>query len=1294
MLLFYVQKFYSHGKIFLGALLNNFNVEADTSLNTFIREHANLKGTKYMCREGGCGSCIVTVQSSHPVSKKEQCFAVNSCLIPILACHGKAITTIEGIGSRRKGYHKIQSFLAKFNGTQCGYCSPGMVMNMYGLIKDNPKITMREVENSFGGNICRCTGYRPILDAFKALACDASNDLKQKCKDIEDLMNECQLNGKSCTKKCLSCKNDPTNKDATTEETENYETDFAELALAPKKLKLRVSGTALWYRVTTVYEIFQIFDLITPNLYMLVNGNTAQGVYRIVHPPGVFIDINEVAELKTFAVYGDHLVLGANMTLAETIKFFRKISTQNPLLYGYTGVLADHIELVANVPVRNVGTLAGNLSIKHQHNEFPSDIFLILLTVGAHVQIRDLTGIVDTISLLQYLDTNMYNKVMIKIILPALSSNHYHLKTYKIMPRYQNVHALVNAGFLFRINRQNYLVEERPVIVYGHINDKFTHAYETESYLSGKSLMNQQVLNWALKTLSAELLPQNYSAEASPKYRKQLALSLFYRYVLSVNPDIVNKRFRSGYNNLQRPISSGKQEYVTNKKNWPVSKPVQKLEALIQCAGEAEYVNDKPSLPGELYGALVLANKSNAVILNIDATAALNFPGVVAFYSADDIPGVNSYIQPNPFFPELEEVFCSNKTLYAGQPVGIVVATTQELAIKASTCVKVSYSSVEKPHMTVEEVLASGDKSRIILQEAIVPTGTKSDIKHVIKGTYTLEGQYHYTLELQSCLCVPTDVGMTVYSSTQWTSGVQNAISLALNIPSNTINVEVKRLGGAYGCKISRSSMVATACAIAAYKLHQPVRMVLNLETNMRAIGKRYPLLAKYEVAVNDNGEIQHLILDMYENYGYALNDTVGIFARDGVKNFYDFSTWKVNIYAVKTDLASSSWTRAPGTTEGIATIENIMDHIAFVTKKDPIEIRKLNCNPKEKAVLDEMIQTILTSSNYTNRLQQVENYNKENRWKKKGISFVPMLFNIVFFPNYHSTVSIFAGDGTVGVTCGGIEMGQGLNTKVAQVAAYGLGIELDKVKIFPSMNITSPNNFPTGGSIGSDTTSYATLRCCEEIMRRLTPIKVKMGNPTWLALVQAASLAGINLSAQYMYSIGEPVLRNYPVYGAVVLETEVDILTGQYQVLRADILEDAGESLSPYVDIGQIEGAFIMGLGYFHSEELIYNKEDGALLTDRTWTYWPPGAGDIPIDFRITFRKNSPNPNGVLSSKTTGEPAFCISVSLQQALRMAIESARKDSGEAPEWLNLYQPCTFEKVLLAAKTNPKDFSLF
>ncbi|CAH1403041.1 unnamed protein product [Nezara viridula] len=1187
------------------------DVGADTSLNTYIREYAHLKGTKYMCQEGGCGSCVVNMTATDPSTGHSRSFAVNSCLVPILACHGMSITTIEGIGNKKIGYHKVQKALFTFNGTQCGFCSPGQVMNMYSLLTSNPQIKMAEVENSFGGNICRCTGYRPILDAFKSLASDATNDLKHKLADIEDLVEKCTID---CKKECKEC---PKKEEVDSD----YSDLFLETSMAPKNLWVSLKNGVIWYRVSDVFQVFQLFDLIGDSTYMLVAGNTAQGVYRPTALPNVYIDINDIRQLKTATVTNDHVILGGNITLSDMIALFNRLSSQNPLFYGYTKNLATHIDLVANVPVRNVGTLAGNLMIKHQHREFPSDIFLIMETSGARITIRDETGIEITMSLIEFLDTDMHKKLIINVILPALSSNHYYFRSFK------------------------------------------THAYHTEAILAGKSLLNSAVLNTAKFCLANEIQPEEESAEeASATYRKKLAIALFYKFILGVNGTHAAKEYRSGGPNLIRPLSSGKQEYPTTSSEPPVHLPKLKYEGLIQCSGEAEYVDDMPELPGQLYGALVITDRARAKIISVDASLA-----------------TVSIISEN--------------VKYAGQPLGIIVAKTQHLANKAARFVRVHYSAVVKPLLTIKEVLESGDSSRVQLRGHVDPVAKKGNITHKIIGEFEMGSQYHYTLELQTCVCIPKEEGLDLYPSSQWMHNVQAAVAKSLGIQMNSINVKVKRVGGAYGAKITNSTLVACACSLAAHKLQKPVRTVVDLQTNTRSLGKRCMFLLKYEVGVDDNGQIQYLNADLYEDMGCTFSDNVLIFTTDGIKNCYDFSSWTLNFYLVKTDIPSTTWTRAPGTLEGMAAIEHIMEHIATVCKKDPLSVRRINFAESSSAMINETLQEVLVSSDYEKRLSAVNQYNMSNRWRKRGISVMPMKFDVIFYPVFHSAVSIFADDGTVAISSGGIEIGQGINTKVVQVCAYALGIDMNMIKIKPCYNVISPNDKPTAASIGTDTITYATLKCCEELNRRLKPIRDKLVNPSWMDIIKRANLVGVDLHASYMYNMQDPVPKPYSVYGATALEVEVDILTGQYQIVRADIVEDAGESLNPLMDLGQIEGAFIMGLGYLSSERIVYDDRDGALLTTRTWNYWPPGPKDIPIDFRVTIKKNATNPLGTLRSKATGEPPLCMSLTLINALRQAVKSARKNAGLKDEWFDFNPPCTFEKTFLTAGTSSKQYTL-
>ncbi|XP_069694441.1 xanthine dehydrogenase-like isoform X2 [Periplaneta americana] len=1248
-------------------------IPPNTSLNTFIREIANLRGTKSMCHEGGCGACIVTVRSIHPFKKEEITYAVNSCLISVFSCHGWAITTVEGIGNKKKGYHSVQARLAQFNGTQCGYCTPGMVMNMYSLLEGN-EVKMKDVENSFGGNICRCTGYRSILDAFKSLAVDATSELQRKVEDIEDLykIKICPKSGKTCSGKC---------------------DDEDDIEIIPREetspVHVGLSG-AHWYRVNKVSEIFDIFDEVGDVPYRLVAGNTGQGVYRITEQPQVYIDVGGIAELKSISTH-PNLILGGNVSLTEAMNLFYKLSEENPD-YKYTKVLADHIDLIANVPVRNTGTIAGNLAMKHQHNEFPSDMYLMLETVGATLNIANKGKILKNITMMAFLDMDIKHKVIHSINLPKLDEN-YHVRTFKIMPRAQNAHAYVNAGFLFKLKMsENGKVSSKPTIVFGGINPEFIHASNTESYVNGKHLFDRKVLRTALKMLDTELHPDHVLPDATPEYRKGLAEALFYKFVLGLSPPNLPETFTSGGKDLQRPLSSGKQDFDTDKSVWPLNKPIPKLEAMTQCSGEAQYVNDIPTMPGELYAAFTLTTVGQGYISKTDPSDALAMPGVVAFLSAKDIPGKNNFIPVGLLgMVEEEELFCSGNIKYAGQPVGVVVASTQSLAHQAALQVKVEYSGIQKPIVHMREAIGSGDKSRIKEDGEMVPEKPQGTATHTIEGSFDLGSQYHYTMETQSCVCIPIEDGLEVHPASQWMDLVQIAISQALNIPENNINVSVRRLGGGYGSKISRNMPAAVACALAAYVLNRPVRFVMNLETNMAALGKRYDAAVDYVVGVDDDGKIQYMKTNLYENAGCSWNEPVTWLTLQHMKSCYDTGTWAVKGFGVRTDIPGNTYCRAPSSTEGIGITENIMEHIAKALNKDPIEVR-LNNMKDDEPTMKNLIQDLIATAEYESRKQSVEEFNKAQRWRKRGIALVPMIYEFPIWGYYAAMVSIYAQDGTVAVTHGGIEMGQGLNTKVAQVVAHILDIPLEYVSVKPSNNLTSPNGMVTGGSITSEACSYAAMLCCKELLKRMEPAKKDLDNPTWQQWTQAAYKNNIDLCATHLFTTKDDV-KPYDIYGVTIAEVEVDLLTGQHQILRVDILEDAGQSLSPEVDIGQVEGAFIMGMGYWTMEVIAFHPDTGELLTNRTWTYKPPGAKDIPIDFRVYMRKNAPNPFGVLRSKATGEPPLCMSCVIFFALKNALNAARIDAGKEDEWFAMNAPATAENIFLSSLTNIDLFSL-
>ncbi|XP_061376829.1 uncharacterized protein LOC116770815 [Danaus plexippus] len=1250
----------------------------DVSLNEYIRNVADLRGTKTMCQEGGCGACIVAVKAALPPTHEVKIFSVNSCLVSVLSCHGWEITTVEGLGNRNEGYHEIQSRLASFNGTQCGYCTPGWVMNMYSLyLAKNKKLSAAEVENSFASNICRCTGYRPIADAFKSFATDAEGRLKKKIIDIEDMATfTC---GFKCSKDCI-------HKSDCTKNTNDDEWCLIEKATI-KTLTIK-NDKHKWFKVNTLTEVFKAIS--DHHDYKLIAGNTGQGVYHISEYPKNIIDIFNVTEIKGYSL-DVNLILGSGMVLTDMMEVFLKLSSENKD-FEYLKEFYQHMDLVAHIPVRNIGTIGGNLYMKYANNEFPSDIFLLFETVGAMITIAGSVNKKKTVTLTEFLKMNMKDSIILNVLLPPLSSS-CRVKTYKIMPRSQNAHAIVNAGFLIKFKKNDLI--DKVNIVYGNITPQFIHAENTEKVLIDKDPFTEDTLQLALKNLYEEIRPDSRPPEPSPEYRKLLAVTLFYKAILSLCPEgKLNETYRSGGDVIKRHSSTGTQTYDTDESVWPLNKPVAKLEALVQCSGEATFANDLPTQTNEVYAAFVTADiKPGSVITGFDTTNAFKIPGVLAFYSASDIPGENNFTPTNiSFISTKEEIICSKEIQYHGQAVGIIVADRERTANNAAKFVDIKYKpSDAQPLLSISDVLASNKDQRINKIKDIEATDTGSDVKNIIHGEIILESQYHYYMEPQTCVVRPTEDGFEVYSSTQYLDLTNVAVAQCLNVPINSINVIVRRVGGGYGGKITRSSQVACGAALVSHLQGKLCRFVLPLETNMKTVGKRIPTYCKFEVGVNENGEIQYLKIKYYQDNGCSINETIALMTLNHLPNCYDPKRWSIEAYTVITDTPSTTWCRAPASTEGIAIIEYIMEKIAYTLKKDPLEVRFLNIKQGDNPI-PELIEQLKKDSNFDDRLEEIKQFNEKNRWRKRSLKIMPMTYEMFYIGPFNATVSIYHGDGSVVITHGATEMGQGINTKTAQVCAYMFGIPLERVSVKPSTSFTSPNCMGTGASVGSELVAYATTKACEILLDRLKPIREKLGNPSWEDLIEGAHESGVYLQASHMYSTFEPV-KPYDIYGIIAMEIELDILTGNHDIRRVDLLEDTGRSLNPEIDIGQIEGAFVMGLGYWTSEKLVYDRETGRLLTDRTWTYKPPGIKDIPADFRIYFRRNSVNNFGVLQSKATGEPSLCLASVITHAFREAVSQGRRDAGYEDQWIHIEYPCTSENIFMAMDHKLEHFKL-
>uniref|UniRef100_A0A1B0DIK6 Uncharacterized protein n=1 Tax=Phlebotomus papatasi TaxID=29031 RepID=A0A1B0DIK6_PHLPP len=391
----------------------------------------------------------------------------------------------------------------------------------------------------------------------------------------------------------------------------------------------------------------------------------------------------------------------------------------------------------------------------------------------------------------------------------------------------------------------------------------------------------------------------------------------------------------------------------------------------------------------------------------------------------------------------------------------------------------------------------------------------------------------------------------------------------------------------------------------------------------------------------------------------------------------------------VHTDVHPHTWFRGPDRLEAHAMAENIMEHISKELQIDPLIIRLINM--REDSPMKDILPEFLEQCDFQERRQHISMFNKNNRWRKRGIAFVPVGYPIRTTYRYAVLVAVYAIDGSVSVCHGGIEMGQGIDTKILQIVSCTLGIPINMVKIKAANTSVNANVTTTGGSQSNDSLGRLVIEACRIILERIRVIREEKPEASWTEIIKVAYERNISLVS--FVTDMEKDRITYHAWGAACAEVEIDVLTGDFLLRRVDIHEDVGESLNPAIDIGQIEGAFVMGLGYWLQEKIIHHPDTGEILTNRTWNYKPPVATDIPVDFRVTFMKKQNLPAGLLGAKGVGEPAICMSIVAIFALRNAIESSRDDAGLGNCFVMMNAPTSKEDILLLSGTQPSQFTL-
>lgn len=758
--------------------------------------------------------------------------------------------------------------------------------------------------------------------------------------------------------------------------------------------------------------------------------------------------------------------------------------------------------------------------------------------------------------------------------------------------------------------------------------------------------------------------------------------------------------------------------------------------AVAHVTGKAVYIDDM-DFRGMLYGLVVYSKIAKGTIRSIETDEALSLKGVIRILTAKDIPGVN---QMGPVIHD-ELCLAIDRVEFIGQAIALIAAENEHVAYEAAKLISVEIDS-EDAITTLEEAI---EADNLITTPKKIITGNIEqgfkDSDFIIEGSLKTGAQEHWYLETQAAVCVPGEgTEIKVFSSTQHPSETQAIVAEVLGLSRKDVMVETRRLGGGFGGKETQANHVAAWAALMAYSTHRPVKMSLFRDDDQIMTGKRHRFLSNYKVGFSKDGQLQSLDAELNSDVGAASDLSVAILERAlfHIDNAYFIPNLRVVGKAYKTNLPSNTAFRGFGGPQGMAVIEEVIDRIARFLKKDTLEIRKLNFyrespfdithygqkveNNRLSVIYDKLIQ----SSDYLLRKSEIDQFNEKHRFYKKGIALTPVKFGISFTASFlnqaGALVNIYQ-DGTVLVSHGGTEMGQGLNTKILAIASQELGISSKHIKIHSTNTSVIPNTSATAASSGSDLNGMAVRNAIQTIKLRLTQEICKVLSPDthsepedfifrddhihhisnperkikFTEVIQKAYMNRISLSSTGYYStpdvyydreIGKGHPFYYFAFGMAVSEVTIDTLTGESKLNRVDILHDAGSSLNEKIDLGQVYGALIQGLGWITTEEIKWNKE-GKLLTYSPDTYKIPTIGDIPKIFNVELLKGYAQPGTIGNSKAVGEPPFMLAFSVWMAIKYAVSAVANHQFDP----DIPIPATAEAILLGIEKISKNLKI-
>ncbi|KAI9013555.1 molybdopterin binding aldehyde oxidase/xanthine dehydrogenase [Hyaloraphidium curvatum] len=1366
------------------------SADPSVSLSAFLRETAGLTGTKVGCGEGGCGACTVLLSRWDADGGRVVSVTANACLRKVATLHRCSVVTVEGLGSPREP-SPLQRRMADLNASQCGFCTPGWTVQVSGVFLEDPGAKMADIEDRLDGNLCRCTGYRPIVASALSFASDSDvRDAIAICDGAEDkvLENPVPLGAyvQSVVEKA-------------------FPAEFRGDAPADAGATFK-SSTLTYHRVSTPAQLFELLAKSAgraQDFVRVVCSQTSAGVYKDDLPTALAVaDISGIPDFKTFSASkedgGLKVSFGPTLSISELIKKLHDAApaegsadeaekSQRQVL----SALARTLNKVANEQVRHVASIAGNITMAKE-NGFASDTVTPLVALGAVAHFTHIgtdgkaaekseplsTYVASPTAPLEY---NVLTSVSFEV-----GKGSHRLINHRTAIRCVNAHAIVNSSFFFELEDGKIASATAAFGNVGVTDVPGRNAPQVVTFdgVKGKPVSPPTDADGALGNPTAEWAAQVAAAavKIEGSYKNSHRAALVKAFTLKAFTDVAKDAAALAKAAIgpQRPVPKSTISFVRPADMprpgaeptapdaasfGPVGRAIPRADGIHHTCGTAQYTTDVPAPAGAVFAAFVNSPiPQGSFEVDHAKIRASKQPGFVTFLTYDsvaalgrfnlDIPQGAAVIGlPLPLVPIWAK---DGRINWVGEPIGLVCAETQARANAIAKWIAknavawtpddrskvfVGFPDVEAAPkeatdlgMFAAKAMARGDV------DALSAAG--GDVRSVEYAT-EMATQLHWYLEPQSALAYEEAGKIVIHSQIQMITMVGKTAAYVLNRPESDIQATQTRLGGSFGAKLGTEQAVTVA--LAASILRRPVKLVVDRGTDSMMQGGREECLEKAKVWFDGKtGKILGADLKITALAGYKL-DLSFFQAPTLIKTHftcYDVANYRCDVRVARTNVSSRTTMRGPGEIEGCWFTEVAVDRVAHELGVHSQKIRDANLYTAETLklplgiegplgisipegveegpafTLPKLYGNLMDGKGWRDRIAATEAFNKEHKAVKRGAAVVPFRYFVTPLRS-DALVNIY-GDGSVVIHYTGTEMGQGLVTKIQQGAAMQLQAIATKVsakstvhvpfsRIRTTGNDTSiiPFHMFTGGSMGSEGAVMAVIDGCtilvdkiiaalggpEEVAKIIdgATAAAKEGDQSaspadvaeagWKAVIKAAEMKSVPLSAVGNTN-GVRGVTSYSIWVAGGAEVEVDVLTGETTLLRFDVEYDAARSLNTAIDIGQVEGALTMGLGYMLQEDAGMDKDTGELRgKGTTWEYKIPIAANAPREFNVTLLQGNFH-RGVLSSKASGEPPLCVAPAVTSAVQQCVQSALADKG-IKEFRHISVPYTSDKISAA-----------